>query len=74
MRITKDILEAKVKELNRLCSLHKIKKEYEIGYRYSAAYLDEKSLTNPGCIVRSIASGTKTEVASHIDFICSILH
>jgi len=73
MRMTKDILENQIDNLRYLLKLNQIDKSYEVGYRYGYTYLDEQSHTNQGCIIRSIAVGTKKEVSEVICAICDVL-
>lgn len=73
MKVTKDMLEKQVELMNKLLKYNHIEKEYELGYRNGCTMLDERSQTNPDCIVRSIAHGTKTEVSHCVQSICSVL-
>lgn len=72
-RVTRGMLESRVDLLNKLLKANNIEKEYTVGYRNGSTALDELSPTNPDCILRSIAYGTKTEVSGVVMSICSVL-
>lgn len=72
-RVNRIELDSKVNNLNELLKIRGIDKRYVIGGRYNGFYLDQIDLYHNGCVERTIACGTKSEVARIIDVICSVL-
>lgn len=72
-RITKELLETRIKQLNNVLKARGINKVYKIGYRYNRAYIDQKSLTAKGCITGDSSNGTKREVYELLNFALKVL-
>lgn len=65
-RVTKELLKFRVEDVNRLCKVWNIPKEFEIGYRNGYTYLDLKSPNHVGCIIGTSQCGTKKEIYNNL--------